>query len=141
MDNFEILELVEDIRSSKQKIDLNIFDRLDFDIFKDKPEEKIKFIQKWKTIEFKDIYPKDNFDKFRTKIISKIKHISHFGLLFELFGDINDINNTNYKNIIEFKDRYISLINSEKNDNLINIEETFIEDSAKLIYLLETQKK
>ena len=141
MDNFEILELVEDIRSSKQKIDLNIFDRLDFDIFKDKPEEKIKFIQKWKTIEFKDIYPKDNFDKFRTKIISKIKHISHFGLLFELFGDINDINNTNYKNIIEFKDRYISLINSEKNDNLINIGETFIEDSAKLIYLLETQKK
>ena len=102
--------------------------------------EKNEFIKIWKTINFKEMFDEEQFNEFQKMIILHISHISFFHLIFELFGDFNE-NMNNYKNIILFKNKYNSLIQLVTNEYLNNLNDTFIDDSANLIYILEQQKK
>ena len=101
--------------------------------------EKIEFIKIWQSINFKEMFNEEQYNEFQKMIILHITHISFFHLIFELFGDFNE-NMSNYKNIILFKNKYISLIQLVSNEYLNNLNDTFIEDSANLIYILAFDK-
>ena len=141
--NIEILDFIKNkdiYYSSKIYInsrDLNIFAGL---ILSMDENERNEFLKIWKSINFNEMFNEEQYNEFQKVIIFHISHISLFHLLFELFGDFNE-NISNYKNIIPFKNKYNSLIQLINNEYLINLNDTFIEDSANLIYLLEEHRK
>ena len=142
--NIEILEFIKDkdiYYSSKKKRtfrDVNIFIGLNLLMNKD---EKTEFLKLWKTIDFNEIFDEEQYKEFQKIITSHISHISLFHLIFQFFGEFNKENSRNYDNIILFRDKYSSLTRLINKENLNDLNDTFIEDSANLIYILEEKNK
>ena len=141
--NIELLEFVKDkdiyYTSKKYKNfrDVEIFVGLNF--LMDTGEKK-EFIKLWNEIDFNNMFEEEQYLEFQKIIISHISHISIFHLLFQLFGDADENNLNNYENITLFRDKYKSLIQYINEDNIKELNEVFIEDTANLIYLLEQKR-
>ena len=143
LNNLEILNFVKNYYNKeeyKQYRNENIFNGINFDDMKE--EEKIEFLKIWKEIKFIDIFEDEEYKNFQNIIISKINDIKNYYLIFQLFGFPEKID-FQYKEIIEeIKDKYKILIKKSIKENLN--EDSFIDNSAKLIYILykiENQKK
>ena len=138
--NIEILEFIKDKdiyysnKNFKKFRDVNIFIGLNLSMNKD---EKKEFLNLWSSIDFNEIFDEEQYMEFQKVITSHISHISLFHLIFQLFGEFNEDNSRNYDNIILFRDKYNSLIHLINRENIDDLNDTFIEDSINLIYILE----
>lgn len=137
--NIEILEFIKDKdiyysnKNFKKFRDVNIFIGLNLSMNKD---EKKEFLNLWSSIDFNEIFDEEQYMEFQKVITSHISHISLFHLIFQLFGEFNEDNSRNYDNIILFRDKYNSLIHLINRENIDDLNDTFIEDSINLIYIL-----
>ena len=141
--NIEILDFIKykDIYYSDKKFkksrDTNIFIGLNLSMNRD---EKNEFLKLWNSIDFNEIFDEEQYFEFQKIITSHISHISLFHLIFQFFGEFDEKNSKNYDNIILFRDKYNSLIKLLSKENINDLNDSFIEDSANLIYILEQNK-
>ena len=141
--NIEILDFIKykDIYYSdktwKKFRDTNIFIGFNLSMNRD---EKNEFLKLWSSIDFNEIFDEEQYFEFQKVITSHISHISLFHLIFQFFGEFEEKNSSNYDNIILFRDKYNSLIKLLSKENINDLNDTFIEDSANLIYILEQKK-
>ena len=142
--NIEILEFIRDkdiyytSKNYKNFRDVHIFVGLNLSMGK---EEKNEFLEIWNSINFNEMFDEDQYSEFQIVILSHITHIPLFHLLFQLFGDYNELNSSNYNNIVLFKNKYNSLIQLCNKEKLDELKDIFIDDSANLIYILEQKRK
>ena len=142
--NIEILEFIRDkdiyytSKNYKNFRDVHIFVGLNLSMGK---EEKNEFLEIWNSINFNEMFDEDQYSQFQIVILSHITHIPLFHLLFQLFGDYNELNSSNYNNIVLFKNKYNSLIQLCNKEKLDELKDIFIDDSANLIYILEQKRK
>ena len=130
LNNDEILNLISNDKYYNDKTyekdnahrTLKVFDGIDI--------QKPLNINSWKQYRFNEMF-KNQLDEFAKKIASFIKHMKYFGLLYDLF-DVDGLNNVPYAYINELKARYKELFETYS----VNGCPKFIDDSAKLIYLI-----
>ena len=140
-DNIELLKFIKhkDKYYTSKKYNLE----RDINIFKGiiLPQEKDEeFFNLWESLNLIEMFDESKYKDLQQLIISLIYNISYFHILFRLF----DYSNTKIftdNTILLFKNKYISLIgkNSQNDLNLLNDE--FIENSILLIYLLDKKLK
>ena len=141
--NIEILDFIKykDIyysdKTFKKFRDTNIFIGFNLSMNRD---EKNEFLKLWNSIDFNEIFDEEQYFEFQKIITSHISHISLFHLIFQFFGEFDEKNSKNYDNIILFRDKYNSLIKLLSKENINDLNDSFIEDSANLIYILEQNK-
>ena len=133
--NISILEFIKsDIfftSDEYKKIDyrpLEVFDGIDIETLDD------KFFIIWHKMNFKKMYSK-NMDKFNEKILSLIKDMKDFGLLYQFFL-FNNEKEYSKDNIIMMKKKYLELFPTYNAERSVN----FVEDTIKLISLADAQK-
>ena len=87
-------------------------------------------INTWKTFDFYIMF-KNQIDDFAKKIVSFVKHMKDFGILYDLFN-FDKLGNIPNSYITELKKKYKELFKTYSVKGCPN----FIDDSAKLIYLI-----
>ena len=96
-------------------------------------DNSIKF---WKEIDFYQIFDENQYKEFQEIIISLVRNIEQFNLLFQLF-DYSNNKIFNGDTIFLFKNKYLSLIKNYNQAEFKEFNDKFINDSALLIYLLD----
>ena len=134
--NKELLEFIKEkdrfYYSDKYKEkDLRIFTGMNLsELLQD---NSIKF---WKEIDFYQIFDENQYKEFQEIIISLVRNIEQFNLLFQLF-DYSNNKIFNGDTIFLFKNKYLSLIKNYNQAEFKEFNDKFINDSALLIYLLD----
>ena len=140
-DNIELLKFIKhkDKYYTSKKYNLE----RDINIFKGiiLPQEKDEeFFNLWESLNLIEMFDESQYKDLQQLIISLIDNISYFHILFRLF----DYSNTKIftdNTILLFKNKYISLIGKNTQDNLNLLNDEFIENSILLIYLLDKKLK